>query len=153
MEPKDYLDAELKTARAETDKRFAEVLAEMKVSNATLAGEIRGLSGQIEGLRTAVDGRLEGMAGQIQGMSSRIDALPGMKAHWAGVAATIFAVVGLMLAALSWGNDQFGVGVSVSPIQAQIEKSDARLEAIEKQTAATNEAVRAIAGRLPTPAQ
>lgn len=138
VDPKDYLDAEMRATRAE-------VLAEMKASNATVIGEMRALTGQVEGLRVAFDGRLEGMAGQIQGISNRIDGLPTTRAMiWTAVGAVVAALT-FGLAILTWGNDQLGVGVSLSPLQAQIEGSSTRLDRIEHLTVENAKQLRAIA--------
>lgn len=94
------LDHRERTAEAKTDTKFERVLAEMRVSNASLGGKIDTATAEAKG--------------RTDSLQARIESLPGRFTFFITVLATVLAAVGAVLGALQLGSGMFGNGFAAS---------------------------------------
>jgi hypothetical protein len=92
-------DLRVQLAEARTDKKFAEMLGEVRTGFATIEGKISGLDGKVGGL----EGRISALEQTTAGIKPTI-ILTGL------------AVGAVMIATLTYGQAWFGIGVSTRDV-------------------------------------
>jgi hypothetical protein len=114
-------DLRAQLAEARTDKKFADMLGEVRIGFAGIEAKIGTLEGRIEGKIGTLEGRIEGKIGTLDGKISALDGrLSALEQSVAGIKPTIIltglAVAALMIGVLTYGQAWFGIGVSTRDI-------------------------------------
>jgi hypothetical protein len=96
---------ELRTqlAEAKTDKKFSDMLGEVRSGFAEINGKIGALDGRLSGSISALEARLSSLESQTSGIKTT-------------VIVTGLAIAGLMIGVLTYGQAWFGIGVSTRDV-------------------------------------
>jgi hypothetical protein len=137
----DNADLRAQLAEARTDKKFADMLGEVRIGFAGIEAKFAAVDGKfaalegkfaaIDGKFAALEGKISGLDGKISGLDGKIGGLDGkiggiegrlsaLEQSVAGLKPTIIltglAVAALMVATLTYGQTWFGIGVSTRDI-------------------------------------
>jgi hypothetical protein len=130
----DNADLRAQLAEARTDKKFADMLGEVRIGFAGIEAKFAAVDGKfaaLEGKFAAIDGKFAALEGKISGLDGKIGGLDGkiggiegrlsaLEQSVAGLKPTIIltglAVAALMVATLTYGQTWFGIGVSTRDI-------------------------------------
>jgi hypothetical protein len=103
---RDEMEARLETVEARADARFNEIMGEVRASNATLHGEMKGFHGELAAFR----GELHAFDSRIGNVADNTKGLRGF------IASTAIAVVAVVLAAWAVLWAVFGVGMDAGNV-------------------------------------
>lgn len=107
-----YIDSKAETVRAQNDARFAEVLSKLETSRAEVRSDF-----------AAISGELKGLSGELQGLAGRIGDRPTLGQLAALTITTGIGIVAVIAAILAYGGGRFSEGLSIGPIQAEIQET------------------------------
>jgi len=105
--------------REEIDAKMDAMSARTEASEARISEALEGIRADVKVATAEWSKTLTTVNASIAAIEAKTSHLPTTLGLWAGLATTVVAVVGVLLALLAWGGDRFDGGISAASVTAQ----------------------------------
>lgn len=116
------LDANREADAAKTDVKFERLIGEMRVMHSEIRGDISRTEAKLSGEIGALNARVGGVEKYTAGTKTTIIA---------AVVGSFLGILAIMLAAINYGSDMFGVGLNAGDVADRAAKT--AIERIQKE--------------------